>query len=65
MKKEDIENQIKELEEQVKQKLRERGDVVREGGCHDNPAVDFLNDEIRVLESRIRELKELLLESDK
>lgn len=58
MTREEIEDKIRELEEKLKEKSRERGEVASEGGGrHDNSALDLINEEISVLEARIRELK--------
>ncbi|MBI4992061.1 MAG: hypothetical protein HZB99_02480 [Candidatus Harrisonbacteria bacterium] len=57
----DLENQIKDLKDKIKNKLRERGEAIREGGgWHENSAFDQANSELYVLESRLRELNELL-----
>ena len=52
---------IRELEEKLKAKLLERGEVASEGGgWHDNSALDLINEEISVLEAQIRDLKRIL-----
>jgi hypothetical protein len=62
MNKIEVENKIKDLKDQMKHKLLERGEAIREGGgWHDNAAVDSINTEIYVLESRIRELNQELI----
>lgn len=62
MKKEEIENKIKELKSQINQKRHERGTAINEGGgWHDNMAVDSINQDIYLLESMIRELSEQFL----
>ena len=55
---EEKEIKIRELEKKLKEKLRERGEAASEGGgWHDNSALDLINEEISVLEARLRELK--------
>jgi hypothetical protein len=56
----EIENKIKNLEAQLKDKLLERGEIINDGGWHDNAAVDSINAEIYVLENRLDILKQKL-----
>ena len=59
MSKEELQNKIAELEREIQEKIRERGEAAREGGgWHDNSAFDLLNEEISVLEAHLRNLKD-------
>lgn len=54
-------SKIRDLEEGLKEKLRERGEAASEGGgWHDNSALDLINEEISVMEAHPRELKNRL-----
>lgn len=54
----EIQNKLQEMQEKLARKLLERGEEARDGGgWHDNSALDLINEEISVLEARIRDLK--------
>ena len=49
---------IQDLKEKLAKKLLLRGELAEEGGgWHDNAGLDLVNEEISVLEARIRELQ--------
>ncbi len=48
---------LHQLQNQIKDKILERGEAMTQGdGWHDNAVVDSINTDIAVLESRIRSL---------
>lgn len=58
---EEIKNKLLILQKELNVKIKERAQAAIDGGgWHDNSAFDLLNEELLVLESRIRELKEQL-----
>lgn len=52
---------IKELENQLKQKLLERGEEISDEGQHDNAVLDSIDAEIYVLKNRIFRFKQEFL----
>lgn len=63
--KQKLSDAIARLEIEIKEKMKERGRVANEGGgWHDNSALDAINEELSVLESRLGELKEGTRELD-
>ena len=64
MEKKDLENKIKELQDQLKQKLMERGEEISEHGQHDNAVADSIDMEIYILKDRITRFKKQLAENN-
>lgn len=57
-----VEEKIREIKEKLARKVRERGEAYADdvNAWHDNAAFDLVNEEILVLEARLRELNENL-----
>jgi hypothetical protein len=62
MENENLENKIKDLENQLKQKLLERGEEIGDEGQHDNAVADSIDAEIYVLKDMIFRSKQQLLQ---